>query len=190
MRAYPIILLFFLACSFAACQNVNTGGQGGLLSDGYISWTTDGVPFIVHDSITAGDPGENLLYGIYQDSTLSFHATLPYDPTAHFANPPDAEFFISHCRDTGMYILSTPDTSNGRSFAQFYGYPNHSNYLTDASLQGAFHLTRLDTVHSRIAGTFTFTAMKFPSISNLTAADSIKIENGVVFDFPVTVEKN
>lgn len=184
MKIYGIILFLLFACFLQACQYNSTAGEGGLLSDGYISWTTDGVPFIVHDSITAGDPGENLLYGNYEDSTLSFNANLPYDATSHFANPPRAEFLLAHCRDTGIYVFSTNESDNEHSFAEVYDYPERSDFVTDSSLEGELHLTRFDTVAGRIAGTFTFTAKRFNGV------DTVKIGNGVVFDFPITVIKN
>ena len=182
MRTYTIIPILVLACFFQACQNNSTAGEGALLSDGYISYLADGVPTIVHDSLGPGDPAWYYLYGSFHDSTLSFSATLS------FSNGTHAQFTLVPLHDTGTYIFS--NVSNGgavRSSAEVYDFAKQADYTTDSLLNGEFHLTRFDTAHGRIAGTFEFTARRFNSSSE---SDTIRVENGVVFDFPISVIMN
>ena len=176
MRTYTFVPLFFLACMLQTCQPIIStgGGQSELLSDGYISFVADGIPTIVHDSLIAGDPSMNLLYGSFGDSTLSLASGR-------------TDFTIVPCRDTGIYHFSTWPGDYQHSSAKVDDYAKKGSYVTDSSLEGEFHLTRLDTAHGRIAGTFQFTARRFNSTSE---SDTIRVENGVVFDFPITVRKN
>jgi Family of unknown function (DUF6252) len=173
MKPYVIISLFFLACILQACQINSTAGDGQLLSDGYISFMAGTTRIIAHDSITAGDPGVALLYGSYGDSTLTIAGG-------------GAQLSITHCHDTGTYLLSISPDSAAYASGSLFVEVRRITYSTDSVHAGVMHLTRLDTVSGRIAGTFSFTAHQY----NGSATDTIQIQNGTLFDFPVTVVKN
>ena len=88
-----------------------------------------------------------------------------------------ANFLIANCLDTGTYVLSTSSLGVEHSYAYANGY------ATDSIHVGVFHLTHFDTVAGRIAGTFAFTGIKYKG----NPSDTLRITNGVVFDFPITV---
>ena|ERR1035437_4808642 len=177
MRICLVITVFFLACILQACQINNTEGRGELLSDGYISFNADGTPIIAHDSLTAGDPSINLLWGTLKDSTIDFQGA-------------GAVFYVVHCHDTGTYLLSARDSAFVHSSASVSvrdaatGY--YTTYSTDSLHGGVLHLTRLDREAGRMGGTFEFTARKY----NGGESDTISISKGVVFDFPIAVVRD
>jgi hypothetical protein len=152
------------------CATSTGNGQSELLSDGYISFFNGNASITFHDSLISVDPAYNELFGSFADSTLSI--------TGGLQSGTGATFTITHCLDTGVYVLSV---SNNASEHSYLSADVYASYETDSLHGGEFHLTRFDTVTGRIAGTFEFTARRYNGNENDTAI----ISNGVVFDFPI-----
>jgi hypothetical protein len=155
---------------FGCSDSVVETFKGELQSDGYISFSASGTIVTIADSVLPGDPSIECLRGEYDrvDSILSIRG---------YSHSASISLWITNCADTGMFALA----SDGLSLKQSSASVNA--YQTDSLSHGNFHLTRLDTNAGRIRGTFEFTARK----NGGTASDTLRITQGVVFDFPVHI---
>ncbi|HET6400085.1 MAG TPA: DUF6252 family protein [Candidatus Kapabacteria bacterium] len=163
MKLLSITAVLFIACFAQACRINSTEGQGSLLSDGYISYSINGVPFIAHDSLMAGDPSNFELSGFDLDSSLSISGK-------------GIRFFVAHCFDTGTYLLTVA------SYADvLFEDTVWSVYWTDSIHTGLLHLTQFDLTKKSLAGTFTFLAQK----DNGSTSDTVRVVNGTLYNFPL-----
>lgn len=159
MKRFTFFAVMVLAGVLYACDNSTTGGASSrLLTNGYLSYSVNGTPFLAHDSLLGGDPNSFELLGTYSDSALTIFGG-------------GIQMGIGHCVDTGTYVLVS-DTSFG-SFL--------SNYSTDSIHTGTLRLTQFNLSQHKLSGTFTFLALK----RNGNNSDTIRVINGTLYNFPV-----
>lgn len=181
MKLHTIMPILMLAGVWISCEQTNTGvGSGQLLSDGYVSYSVNGTSVTAHDSLLPGDPA------FYEIGAIFFDSVLKIGGGAIVNGEPEIQITLAHCFDTGTYVLSI-DTS-GSSFgtsvlpvsADANGYSIYT-YSTDTIHTGILHLTQFNLSNHKLAGTFTFLAMK----RNGASSDTVRVINGVLYDFPL-----
>ncbi len=168
MKGIGILTMLLLAGFWISCEQVSTGGgTGQLLSDGYISYSVNGIPFVAHDSLLGGDPS------LFEISALEIDSTLTISGSG-------INITVEHCIDTGTYLLSMD--SAGSSFGSVMVHDSFwSNYATDFGHTGFVHLTQFDLAKKTLEGIFTFLAQK----RNGAVSDTVRIVNGMLYHFPL-----
>ena len=166
-----IIAFVILDGLFSSCNyNPNFNYHGELLSNGFIRYFANGRNIFILDSLKAGDPAVQLLYGYY----YRHYAILNLDGSNWPSND-RINILLKNCHDTGLFELGTIK----ESFAQV---SDNSAWSTDSLHRGQLHLTQFDTINGLVTGTFVFSA-----ISDNSQPKIILVDSGAFFNFHINM---
>ncbi len=169
LKKTPLLIIAFVILDglFSSCNyNPVYNYKDELRSDGYFRFSYNGKKVFIPDSIKGGDPSVELLSGQYyrHDSVLSLRAS---------AWPLNEQINIDiQCHDTGNYVLGLSAGSSAEV----------NSWGTDLLHGGQIHLTQLDTLRGKVAGTF-----RFEAINKKFTPDSVFVDSGAFFDFPTLI---
>lgn len=165
ISATIIVTIVLTISSFSSC-GYNPIERGELHSDGYISYSVNGKNVFIADSILYDDPSRPLIRSEYSkaDSSLNIVAT-----SSTYDNNIRIQLF--NCSDTGRFELTIFPVATGQV----------NGYSTDSLHRGEIYLTQFDKKAGRISGTFKFSAI------NKSNSDSVMINNGLIFNLPITI---